>query len=161
MVPSSALGLHLHDREFCLCLQYWLGIPLSGAVACSVCGVDTNGSGNLIYHHGSLRDILYSSASSAALASRKEYFSLIQGSSSRPAKIFLPHWDRGQPVALDVTVISLLQLLTINEDASSAGYALSEGEITELISLAADLLASALILWSSRHLVVGVLGPFK
>ena len=161
VVPSSALGLHLHDREFCLCLQYWLGIPLSGAVTCSVCGVDTNGSGNLIYHHGSLRDILYSSASSAALASRKEYFSLIQGSSSRPAKIFLPQWDRGQPVALDVTVISLLQLLTINEDASSAGYALSEGEITELISLAADLLASALILWSSRHLVVGVLGPFK
>ena len=86
---------------------------------------------------------------------------MIQGSSSRPAKIFLPQWDRGQPVALDVTVISLLQLLTINEDASSAGYVLSEGEITELISLAADLLASALILWSSRHLVVGVLGPFK
>ena len=42
-----------------------------------------------------------------------------------PAEIFLPQWDRGQPVALDVTVISLLQLLTINEDASSAGYALS------------------------------------
>ena len=24
VVPSSALGLHLHDQEFCHCLQYWL-----------------------------------------------------------------------------------------------------------------------------------------
>ena len=25
VVPSSALGLHFHDQEFCHCLQYWLG----------------------------------------------------------------------------------------------------------------------------------------
>ena len=63
------LGLHLYDREFHLCLQYWLGIPLTDDVAFSVCGIDTNGSGDhqvscwgnedLIYRHDSLRDVLY------------------------------------------------------------------------------------------------------
>ena len=28
VVPSSSLGLHLHDREFRCCLRYWLGVPL-------------------------------------------------------------------------------------------------------------------------------------
>jgi hypothetical protein len=28
VVPSSALGLHLLDREFRLCLRYWLGLPM-------------------------------------------------------------------------------------------------------------------------------------
>ena len=28
VVPSSALGLHLLDREFRLCLQYWLGLQM-------------------------------------------------------------------------------------------------------------------------------------
>ena len=27
-VPSTALGLHLHDQEFRCCLRYWLGVPL-------------------------------------------------------------------------------------------------------------------------------------
>ena len=27
-IPSAALGLHLQDREFRCCLQYWLGVPL-------------------------------------------------------------------------------------------------------------------------------------
>ena len=30
VVPSSALGLHLPDREFRPCLQYWLGLPKVG-----------------------------------------------------------------------------------------------------------------------------------
>ena len=28
VVPSQTLGLHLHDREFRLCLDYWLGIRI-------------------------------------------------------------------------------------------------------------------------------------
>ena len=28
VVPSSALGLHLNDQEFCHCLQYWLEVPM-------------------------------------------------------------------------------------------------------------------------------------
>ena len=29
MVPSPALGLHLHDRDFRLCLSYWLGLRMT------------------------------------------------------------------------------------------------------------------------------------
>ena len=28
VIPSSALGLHMFDQEFRLCLRYWLGLPL-------------------------------------------------------------------------------------------------------------------------------------
>ena len=36
-VPSAALGL-LHDREFCSCLRYWLGVPLhSTSYFCPEC----------------------------------------------------------------------------------------------------------------------------
>ena len=37
-VPSAALGLLLHDREFRCCLRYWLGMPLhSSAYSCPEC----------------------------------------------------------------------------------------------------------------------------
>ena len=51
--------------------------------------------------------------SAGALVPRKEVPSLIPSSQSRPAYIFLPNWKRGQPAALDVTVISTLQRLTL------------------------------------------------
>ena len=47
------------------------------------------------------------------------------GTSSRPADVFLPIWKRGQPAALDVTVISTLQNLTVAGVASTKGHALS------------------------------------
>ncbi len=28
VMPSTSLGLHLHDREFRCCISYWLGVPL-------------------------------------------------------------------------------------------------------------------------------------
>ena len=38
VVPSSALGLHLHDREFRLCVDYWLGLKMSdGESKCPLC----------------------------------------------------------------------------------------------------------------------------
>ena len=38
VVPSSALGLHLLDREFRFCLQYWLGLQMfEEGLRCPVC----------------------------------------------------------------------------------------------------------------------------
>ena len=51
--------------------------------------------------------------------------SLVPGSASRPADVFLPTWERGQPAALDVTVVSTLQNRTVVRAASVSGYALS------------------------------------
>ena len=77
VVPSTALGLHLHDREFCLCLDYWLGLKITGKnPKCSVCAkegivdsfgdhyVGCGGDGDRIHHHDSLRDVLFSAAQS-------------------------------------------------------------------------------------------------
>ena len=86
------------------------------------------GNGDRIHRHDGLRDSLFSAAQSAALAPRKEAPSLIPGSSSRPADIYLPNWCRGRPAALDVTVISTLQSLTLAGAASTQWHALMVGE---------------------------------
>ena len=143
VIPSSSLGLHLQDWEFRLCLQYWLGLRMvEDGIRCPVCQrnadsfgdhqVGCGGNGDRIHRHDSLRDAFYSAAQSAALAPRREVPSLIPGSSSRPADIYLPHWKRGLPAALDVTVISSLQQLTIVGASTTQGHALAVGEERKL-----------------------------
>ena len=90
--------------------------------------VGCGGNGDRIFRHDSIRDAIFSVAQSAALAPRKEAPSLIPSSRSRPADIYLPTWKRGQPAALDVTVISAMQQLTQAGAASTLGYALHVGE---------------------------------
>ena len=87
--------------------------------------VGCGGNGDRIHRHNSLRDALYSAAQSAALAPRKEVPALIPGTSSRPADVSLPIWKRGQPAALDVTLISTLQNLTVAGAASTQSHTLS------------------------------------
>ena len=145
VVPSSTLGLHLHDHEFRLCLQYWLGLPMveegshcpiclravdqfgDHQVGCGDHQVGCGGNGDKIHRHDSVRDALFSAAQTAALAPRKEVSSLIPGTRSRQADIFLPIWQGGQPAALDVTVISTLQQSTVEGMAVTQGYALAVG----------------------------------
>ena len=136
------LQLHLHDREFRLCLCYWLGLRLqSRESGCPFCTrglvadsfgdhqVGCGGNGDRIHRHDALRDVLYAAAQSAALAPRKETPSLIPGSYSRPADVFLPIWCRGRPAALDVSVISTLQPCTsLSGAANSQGHALKVAE---------------------------------
>ena len=54
--------------------------------------VGCDGNGDRIHRHDSIRDAVYSAAQSAALAPRKEAPSVIPGSSSRPADVYLPNW---------------------------------------------------------------------
>ena len=139
MVPTSALGLHLLDCEFRPCLQYWLGLSIfTEGGRCPVCQVladpfgdhhvGCGGNGDGIHRHNSIRDAIFLAAQTAALAPRRELPSLIPGSQARPADIFLPSWDRGRPTALDVTVISTLQQLTLQGAAITPGHALAVGE---------------------------------
>jgi hypothetical protein len=134
-MPSLALGLHFFDREFRLCLQYWLGVRLSNSsYTCPFCakssdpfgdhGVSCGGNGDRITRHNTLRDIIFSVASSASVSPRKEVPSLIPDSTSRPADLFLPSWSGGKPTAMDVTVINPLQQLTLSEASSVQGAAL-------------------------------------
>ena len=140
VVPSSSLGLHLSDREFRPCLQYWLGLRMSSEESpCSVCkrpadpfgdhDVGCGGNGDRIFRHNAISDVISSAAQTAALCPRKEAPCLVPGSSSRPADIYLPIWERGQPAAMDVTVISPLQQLTLSGASSIAGHALQVAEV--------------------------------
>ena len=135
VVPSDYLGLHLHDREFRCCLRCWLGVRLHSSVySCTECHgmanhfgdhqVGCGGNGDRIARHKTIRDVLFSAAQYAALASTKKALSLVPSSRSRPADILLPHWSHGRLAALDVSVISPLQHLTIAGTASSPGHAL-------------------------------------
>ena len=83
------------DREFRVCLQYWLGVPIfEEGVKCGVCHsaadpfgdhqVGCGGNGDRILRHNSVCDSIFHAARSAALAPRKEVPSLIPGSQSRP-----------------------------------------------------------------------------
>ena len=90
--------------------------------------IGCGGNGDHIHRHDALRDALFFAAQSAALGPRKETPALIAGSRSRPADIFLPNWCGGRPAALDVTVISPLQHLTLTGAASVRGHALQVAE---------------------------------
>ena len=90
--------------------------------------VSCGGNGDRIFQHDALRNALYTAAQSAALAPRREMPSLIPGSKSHPADVYLPHWKQGQPAALDVSVISPLQQLTVSQASSTQGHALLVGE---------------------------------
>jgi hypothetical protein len=90
--------------------------------------VGCGGNGDRISRHNNICDVLFSACQSAALSPRKEVPALVSGSSSRPADIFLPCWKGGKPAALDATVISPLQQLTLKEAAISQGSALHVAE---------------------------------
>ena len=103
VVLSLALDLHLHDQEFHHCLEYWLGVNMfSVSYPCSFCKStcdpygdyqnEFGGNKDRIQRDDSIGDALFSSAQSAALCPRKEMPSLITGSKSRSADIYLPHW---------------------------------------------------------------------
>ena len=130
-VPSTALGLHLQDQEFCCCLRYWLGVPLhSTSYCCPECRstadpfgnnqVGCGGNGDRIArHNNAIRDVPFYAARSAALAPTREAPSVVPDSRSRPADILLPTWSRSRTAALDVTVISPLQQQTLHAAAST------------------------------------------
>ena len=96
--------------------------------------VGCGGNGDRILRHNALRDAVFSSAQSAALAPQREVPSLIPNSQSQPADIFLPCWKRDQPAALDVTVISTMQRATVNGAASTQGHALLVGEARKMLA---------------------------
>uniref|UniRef100_A0A1X7T574 Uncharacterized protein n=1 Tax=Amphimedon queenslandica TaxID=400682 RepID=A0A1X7T574_AMPQE len=142
VVPSRQLGLHFLDQEFWSCVQYWLGFSSGNSPPCAVCSspldpfgdheAGCRGNWDLICCHDSLHDVLFSAAQSAALAPQKEMPSLIPGSCAQPANVFLPHGDGGRPAALDVTVISSLQVAMVADLAVIQGSALGVAEARKL-----------------------------
>jgi hypothetical protein len=134
VIPSKALGLHMLDQEFRICLQYWLGISLFSEGPCPRCGSLTDpfgdhcmaclGHGDKITRHNTLRDVIFASAGLAALSPRLEASYLLTDSNARPADIYLPMWKAGSPAVLDITVVSPMQQLTVSQSVVTQGYTL-------------------------------------
>ena len=118
--------------------------------------VGCGGNGDRISHHNNIRDVLFSAAQSAALGPRKEAPGIIPNSSARPADLLLPNWSRGRQAALDVSVISPLQQLTLSEAAVTPGHALQCVRHKLTANLHVALLESALCRWLLRFWVVGL-----
>ena len=84
-----------------------------------------------IFRHNSLRDGVFSAAQTATLAPRKEVPSLASSQAPRialPMSSYIPCWKGGRPAALDITVISTMQQLTIRSAAEIQGHALLVAE---------------------------------
>ena len=133
VIPSPVLGLHLRPVEFTIMIKYRLGISTySTSGQCPACGrhSDKNGDhaiscgsdGERIARHNHLRDVLYQTAVSAALAPTKEDRALLPGTDARPADVFIPHWTHGKDTALDVTVVNPLQEALVNQAATNPGH---------------------------------------
>ena len=118
ILPSS---LQFLDSEFHICLQYWLEVPMASDISpCPICSHSADPSGDhalacggnndRVLRHNSLRDIVFPAVQSAALSPRRKVPSLVPDSLSCPADVYLPHWARGHPAAVDITVISPLSV---------------------------------------------------
>ena len=89
--------------------------------------IDIISYGTCIARHNKIHDVLYNAAQYATLAPTKEAPTLNPSSCSCSADILLPHLCRDRLVALDVSVISPLQHLTLAGAASSPSHALHAG----------------------------------
>ena len=145
VIPSSALGLHLHDWEFRLCLQYWPGLRMvEEGTRCPVCQVvaDPFGdyqvgcgkNGDRIDRHNSLRDALYSAAQFAALAPRRDVPSLIPRSRSRPADIYLPNCMEEGPASSLRCYDYFNHAANHHRGTTTQGHALSVGEERKMVA---------------------------
>ena len=88
--------------------------------------------GERIARHNGLRDLLHSTAASAALAPAKEGRFLLPGEGGRPADILIPGWANGKDAAMDVTVINPLQESQVRGAANTPGHAVSEAHKRKL-----------------------------
>ena len=77
-----------------------------------------------IARHNHLWDALYHTAVEAQLAAYKEECALLPGLNARPADVMLPHHSGGQHLALDITMVSSLDVQLVEGAGREPGHAL-------------------------------------
>ena len=120
------------DQEFLVCLQYWVGIRLFSDGPCPRCSLLMDASVitgwlvlvMVIKLPGITQYMTSTAANLAALSPKLEAPYLLPSSEARPADVYLPIWSATSLAALEITVTSLMQHLTINQAGISQGYAL-------------------------------------
>ena len=136
VIPSKALGLHLRRGEFLFAVRYRLGMKVfisEGECPMSRCSAHSDDmgdhaigcaiNGERIARHNHVRDAIYNAAVQATLGPTKEPDGLLGGSDDRPADILIPYWTQGKATALDISVVSPLQVALVGRSAQDGGHA--------------------------------------
>ena len=87
-----------------------------------------------MFHHNRLQDIVAETCRRAHLSIYLEVGQNLSHdhSNTRPADILVPHWCTGKPAALDLSVTSLLNPITLPEAGVTAGAAAKATEERKL-----------------------------
>eukprot|EP00731_Ephydatia_muelleri_P013057 Em0007g367a len=120
VVPSPGLGLHLESNEYQMAIRWWLGLDTSG----------------MVVRHHCRRDEVFNLCRHAHLSvSVERGHNLTRDlAHTRPADILIAGWDRGKPVALDLTITSPLCSAILSESCHQAGAAALAAEARKLHS---------------------------
>ena len=146
-LPSKALNLHMRPNEFRVAAKYRLGLPVfSSSATCPIQDCERENdlmgdhalgcpnNGERINRHNRLRDTVFKAAQSACLGPSQEIRGLLSGSEARPADVFIPAWDKGKDTALDITVVSPLQMSLVDKCAQNHHAALDHAHSRKLAS---------------------------
>eukprot|EP00731_Ephydatia_muelleri_P010220 Em0005g806a len=132
-VPSENLGLHLDPPVFQVAIKWWLGLDTSEGSQCALCpgstldhlghhAVTCKYGGDVVSRHNRIRDILVETCRRAHIGVKVEVGNNLSRdhSKTRPADILLPNWFLGRTAALDVSITSPLNPVTLLEAGVSA-----------------------------------------
>eukprot|EP00731_Ephydatia_muelleri_P015211 Em0008g931a len=133
VVPSENLGLHLDPPVFQVAIKWWLGLDTSEGSQCALCpgstldhldhhAVTCKYGGDVVSRHNRIRDILVETCRRAHIGVKVEVGNNLSRDHSKthPADILLPNWFLGRTAALDVSITSLLNPVTLLEAGVSA-----------------------------------------
>ena len=147
VVPSTSLGLHLESNEYQMAIKWWLGLDTSGRSTCPFCpdtaldplghhAVTCRHGGDVVIRHNHLRDEIFNFCRRAHLSvSVERGHGLTRDlNNTRPADILIAGWERGKPIALDITVTSPLCPAILGESCHQAGASTLAAEARKLHS---------------------------
>ncbi|KAL5479845.1 hypothetical protein EMCRGX_G023434 [Ephydatia muelleri] len=123
VTPSEGLGLHLDPPVFQIAVKWWLGLDTSEGSQCTLCPV-------YLITLATMQDILVETCRRAHIGVQVEVGNNLTHDHNKtcPADILLSNWFLGKPAALDVSITSPLNPLTLLE---AGVLAKSAAQVTE------------------------------
>ena len=123
----------MESNEFQTAVRWWLGVGV-GRTMCSFCqdvaldplgchAVTCRHGGDAVVRHNHLREVFVDFYRRAHLS-----VSVEKGQPHQPADVLIAGWDRGKPVAFDVTVTYLLCPAILRESCRVSGAASTAAE---------------------------------
>eukprot|EP00731_Ephydatia_muelleri_P035190 Em0103g2a len=140
LITISSLADKAHPPVFQIAVKWWLGLDTSEGSQCTLClgvldhlghhAVTCKYGGDVVSRHNKIRDILVETCRRAHIGVQVEVGNNLthDHNKTRPADILLSNWFLGKPAALDVSITSPLNPLTLLE---AGVLAKSAAQVTE------------------------------